>query len=119
MTSMTKDVLERLVRAEMQRGAARVYAQAGRLTAAARLWQEQVRRRPDSFEARLELGMLYARIGKRQLALREYREARRLAGEAQSPILEPQDHPTVRCLLEPRTREAAKRIAELRALIAN
>lgn len=73
-----KNMLGNLVIGEMKRNVARVYAKVGRIEEAKRIWQEQIRNRPDSFEAHLELGKIYARHGDRNSALEEYRRLRQI-----------------------------------------
>jgi DNA-binding SARP family transcriptional activator len=125
MVSRTRSTLENLAKSEVQRDLARVYSMVGRVEEAKRLWQEQIRRRPDSFQAHLELGKLYARSGQRRSALREYRLLRQLASRQSTARDTPRpaggDTSARRCIVrafQQQSMDAAKGVSELRELIA-
>ena len=125
-TSRDRDNLDRLASAEVRRQLARMYTMVGRVEDAKRLWREQVRSRPDSFDAHLELGKLYARSGERRSALREYRALRSIISRdfpLEKSLHEAHlDDSTRRCIsrsLKHRQEDAADRVAELRDLIAH
>ena len=125
MPTAARDNLDQLATAEVKRQLARMYTMVGRVEDAKRIWREQVRHRPDSFDAHLELGKLYARSGERRSALREYRALRRIISRdfplGDSLRETHLDDSTRRCVsrsLKRRQEDAADRVAELRNLIA-
>lgn len=125
MVSRTRSTLENLAENEVQRDLARVYSMVGRVEEAKRLWQEQIRKRPDSFQAHLELGKLYARSGQRRSALREYRLLRRIVSRQYTVRDTPRPlagdtsarRGIIRAIQQQKA-AAAKGVSELRELIA-
>jgi len=125
MVSRTRSTLENLAKNEVRRDLARVYSMVGRVEEAKRLWQEQIRKRPDSFQAHLELGKLYARSGQRRSALREYRLLRQIVSRQftarDAPRPTAGDTSARRCIIrafQQQKVDAAKGVSELRELIA-
>ncbi len=125
MDLKTKSGLQELADNEVQRDLARIYAMIGRVKDARQLWQDQVSRRPDSFEAHLELGKLLARSGERRSALREYRLLRQIMNRQfvveGMPGGRSADASTRRCItraFEQHREEVADQMAELRKMIS-
>ncbi len=117
--------LDDLEKNQIRRDAARVYACAGRLEEARRIWEAQLIREPNCFDTHLELGKLYAKCGQRRSALREYHRLKKIlssrvmftAGLKRRLSKRDPTEQGIACSIEMLQASAARQVAELRELI--